>query len=218
MGTEPEAFTPEIYDAIQEGARRSAEALVPIVFEEYQPRSVIDVGCGEGLWGAAFKARGAEVFGIDSQASPVIPHADADLEKPLPDLGEFDLAVCLEVAEHLTPGRGPSFVADLCRLAPVVMFSAAIPGQGGTGHLNERWPGYWQGFFNEQGFACSAALRWRIWEDDRIENWYRQNLIMCAREPEYFPGWFDSPHVEVVSVVHPVLFEHVVATRDEALA
>ena len=204
MGT---GFTDEIYALIREGAKRSAEAVVPIVCEHLTPGRVVDVGCGEGLWGAEFQRHGCDVTGLDSDARAEIPYVEANLERPLPDLGEFDLAVCLEVAEHLSPRRAGSFVKDLCTLAPVVLFSAAIPGQGGVGHLNEQWPGYWVELFKANGFACSGALRWRIWNDDRIENWYRQNLMVCAREPGRFPEWFDGPLVEVFPVVHPVLYD-----------
>lgn len=65
-----------------------------------------------------------------------------DLTQPLSLGRKFDLCVSMEVAEHLPPSRADSFVADLVGLAPVVLFSAAVPEQGGTNHLNEQWPDY----------------------------------------------------------------------------
>ncbi len=198
---------------IRDGIQRSAAIVVPIVtaaLEEAQPeRTLIDVGCGEGWWGAEFAAAGFAAEGIDAnQQHTAITVRDHDLERPLPaDTDRYGVALCLEVAEHLTPGRAPSFIAELCALSDIVVFSAAIPGQGGTGHLNEQWPTYWVDLFTDHGFACSGALRWQIWTDDRVENWYRQNLIVATLHPDRLPALFDSPLAPVWPVVHPVLYD-----------
>jgi hypothetical protein len=197
------------FDTIRNGVRRSAALVVPLLVEELAPeQSVIDVGCGEGHWGAAFRAHDLAVHGIDQGVSdPVIDVTDHDLELPLPDLGRFSLALCLEVAEHLRPARAESFIAELCGLADVIAFSAAIPGQGGHGHLNEQWPAYWVQHFAHNGYACSGALRWSIWNDDNVENWYRQNLLIAARHPKRFPRVFSTPLAFPWPVVHPVLYD-----------
>lgn len=204
------------YDTIRDGCRSSAAVVAPIVkglLSLPAPR-VIDVGCGEGWWAQAFADLGAEVIGIDGAHVNDSPLGDRfirhDLLEPLPShlAGRFDLAVSLEVAEHLPPERAASFVRDLCSLAPVVLFSAAIPGQGGTGHVNEQWPGYWVDHFLEAGFTVSGALRWMIWDDDRVENWYRQNLLIAAKEVPLLPPLdvFASPLSTPWPVVHPVLY------------
>lgn len=210
MGTD--LYTPSFYEQVRVGARASAEVVVPLVLDSYPAQTVVDVGCGEGWWGRAFAERGCDVVGIENAAVDAeIPVQVLDLARPLPDVGRFDLAACLEVAEHLPPERAEGLVADLCRLSRTVLFSAAIPGQGGAGHLNERWPGYWVELFADHNYACSGALRWRIWNDERVENWYRQNLIVATSEPEVLPEWFDTPLAEVFPLVHPVLFD---ARRD----
>jgi hypothetical protein len=135
-----------------------------------------------------------------------------DLILPFPDLGTFDLAISFEVAEHLPANRAAGFIADLCSLAPVVAFSAAIPGQGGTGHINEQWPAYWCDLFAGCGYQVTGALRWEIWNDDNIENWYRQNLIVAVKgEPptNELAELLTSPLAPVWPVVHPILFNHV---------
>ena len=63
-----------------------------------------------------------------------------DLAQPLQIDRRFDLALSLEVAEHLPPECGSEFVQTLTDLSSVILFSAAIPFQGGTDHLNEQWP------------------------------------------------------------------------------
>jgi hypothetical protein len=91
----------------------------------------------------------------------------------------------------------------LCELAPVVLFSAAVPGQGGHGHVNEQWPAYWVERFSSLGFHCSGALRWRFWRDERVEHWYAQNLLFAAHDPSRFPELFQTPLAEPWAVVHP---------------
>lgn len=195
------------YDAIRAGCRRSAEVIVPLVYNEIEPASVIDVGCGEGWFGKALEDAGCEVLGVEGDyAEPVIRVSVADLEEPGSFTGAFDLAVCLEVAEHLSPGRAHSFVADLCVAAPVVLFSAAVPGQPGNGHVNCQWPSYWVDLFEQQGFSVSDALRWRIWDEERVEPWYRQNLLVASSRPDEPSGFFPDPLPPVRDVVHPVIW------------
>lgn len=209
MATDSGPYSGAFFDIIRAGCRASAEAVVPLVLERIPAKRVLDVGCGEGWWGHEFAQHGCEVLGIDGDYvnEPQIPFVAANIAQPLPRCGEFDLTISLEVAEHLRPRRGRSFIADLCSTAPVVLFSAAIPGQGGAGHLNEQWPAYWVDLFAEHGYACSGALRWLIWNDDRVENWYRQNLIVAAAAPARLPELFDTPLAPVWPVVHPVLYD-----------
>lgn len=211
------------YDTIRAGSRASAKAVVPRLFElAGQPRTVVDVGSGEGVWTLEFLELGAEVLAIDGSyvtaplVQPFLPH---DLERPLPGhlAGRFDFAYSLEVAEHLSPTRARSFVADLVALAPVVAFSAAIPGQGGTGHVNEQWPDYWRALFESHGFRVTGALRFEFWRDERVENWYRQNLLLAvAADHEPTPELEEllvSPLAPTYPLVHPVLFDHVRSSR-----
>lgn len=206
-------FTPEVYAIIREGAQRSAARVAPIVYEMAKPRTVIDVGCGEGWWAREFAKMGCDVTGFDESATDRLEDGVRFQKKNLAVSfvaqrdGRFDLAVSLEVAEHLEPARGPSLVEDLCRLAPVVLFSAAIPGQGGHGHLNERWPGYWADLFFEHGLVAHERLRNLFWDDGEVEPWYRQNLLLFAS-----PSWLDERGLPWVrcpqDVVHPVVWEH----------
>lgn len=198
------------YDVIREGCRASAAEVVPLVLAGYYPATVIDVGCGEGWWAHEFATYDCDVVGVDGEYVMSSPLGDrfiaADLARPLPEMGVFDLAVSLEVAEHLPANRAAGFVADLCNLAPVVLFSAAVPGQGGTGHLNEQWPGYWVDLFNGHGYEVSGALRWQMWDNDRVENWYRANCLVATCDPAALPCWFATPLAPPWPVIHPVLY------------
>jgi hypothetical protein len=93
----------------------------------------------------------------------------------------FDLAVCLEVAEHLPESAADGLVDLLSSAAPVVLFSAAIPGQEGEDHINEQWPTYWATKFADRGFESVDVLRPLLWEDQRVDWYYRQNMMLYVR-------------------------------------
>ena len=192
------------------GSARSASVIVPLLRELLPIQSVCDVGCGVGTWLRCWLDQGVtDVLGIDgdhvAQDQLLIPtdrFRAADLRRSLQPNRRFDLAMSLEVAEHLPPARAASFIADLAALAPVVLFSAAIPGQGGTGHVNERWQSYWASLFAREGFVAHDTLRPRIWHDERIEYWYRQNMLLFCRHSALNGTASSIP----LDVVHPAQF------------
>jgi SAM-dependent methyltransferase len=212
------AYTPEYYARLSEGSRTSAAAIVPLVTELVQPTSVIDVGCGTGAWLAVFKRHGvAERYGVDGAyidpAQLEIEPSEflaADLTQPLCIGRQYDLAVSLEVAEHLPESLANQFVQALTRLAPVVMFSAAVPDQGGEDHINEQWPAYWVERFEANGFAALDPFRRLLWQRSDVEWWYAQNLLLFVRQDQ-LPKYLQSlsklvkskdAH-EVLPLVHP---------------
>jgi len=185
-------------ERVRAGAQSSAAVLAPRLVDLFHPTTVIDVGAGEGWFADAFEALGATTTRVDGPWVEGVVHVDFS-RPPYPDLGAHDLAVCLEVAEHVTPRYADRLVAWLCTLAPTVAFSAAIPGQGGTGHVNEQPPAYWAERFATHGFPGSGALRLELWDDDRIEPWYRQNLLIFGRH--------DLPLDRCPHLVHPHLWK-----------
>ena len=193
-------YTTHFYADIAAGCRSSAEVVVPQVLARHPATRVVDVGCGQGWWGAEFARHGCYVVGIDGGHVPdrqIGEFVTADLSKPMRLKGRFDLAVCLEVAEHLPESRSAGLVSDLCDLAEVVLFSAAIPHQTGAGHINLQWPSYWARLFAACGYGFDGMIRRSIWDDDRVEPWYRQNLHIAAR----------GGPVDVWDVVHPVIHD-----------
>jgi SAM-dependent methyltransferase len=200
------------YQERSEGSSSSARKVVPHIVSLLKPRSVVDVGCGTGTWLAEFLQQGVTaVLGIDgahvveSQLRiPANTFMAWDLESPLELNQTFDLAISMEVAEHLSPGRASSFVRDLTGLAPVVVFSAAIPFQGGTNHINEQWVTYWNALFEGQGFQAVDCLRPQFWNDASVDFWYRQNMMLYSSDRIQ-----DLAHCErmkPLDVVHPELF------------
>jgi SAM-dependent methyltransferase len=215
-------YTESFYKHHRGGARHSAERIVPLILQLVQVRSVIDVGCGLGTWLSVFREHGVEdVWGVEGEHIKVgmleIPRERLvvhDLKQPLSLERTFDLVVSLEVGEHLPPECARPFVHSLTNLGMVVVFSAAIPFQGGSSHLNEQWLDYWAAIFQERGFVPIDCLRRHIWNNDSVDWWYAQNIILFARtdclDDNVRLRWeFEHTHVSQLSLVHPRRYERV---------
>lgn len=186
----PQPYPPEYYARFAGGSARSAAVVVPIVSSMATVASVADFGCGTGAWLAAWQQLGvADVVGCDG------PHVNAaqlrfdaarfvaaDLTRPVRLGRRFDLVQSLEVAEHLPPEAAPTFIDTLVAHGALVLFSAAVPGQGGEHHVNERPPEYWRELFRQRGFMAVDALRPRVARDPRVEPWYRYNTLLFVEE------------------------------------
>jgi hypothetical protein len=98
-----------------------------------------------------------------------------------------------------------SFVTELCELAPFILFSAAVPGQGGVGHYNEQWSSYWAALFADNGYVVSTTLRAELWDNPGVEHWYRQNLMVAGRRGAKLPAaWFGAKAQQPpLDAVHP---------------
>jgi SAM-dependent methyltransferase len=183
-------YDARFFEAELKGALESARIVVPIVVDVVMPKSVVDVGCGLGAWLRAFQENGVSaVRGFDGtwvdQSKLLIDRecfTAVDLGRPMTIGQKYDLAVCLEVAEHLPSRNNRSFVQMLTWAAPFVLFSTAIPGQGGSHHCNEQWPSYWRALFAEAGFKLLDPVRPWIIHDSRVEWWYRQNTVLFASD------------------------------------
>jgi SAM-dependent methyltransferase len=187
MSTIP--YSCDFFQSHRDGAWRSARATVPLILDLLVVQSVIDVGCGQGTWLAVFhECSVTNICGIDGDyidherleipAECFIAH---DLQQPLRVSRQFDLAMSLEVAEHLPPESADSIVTSLVQLAPVVLFSAAAPFQGGTHHVNEQWPAYWAERFAAHDYLPIDCLRRKLWNRDDVEWWYAQNMFLYAK-------------------------------------
>ncbi len=187
----------------------SAQTILRGLFGAAVPSSVVDFGCGRGDWLRAARAAGANaLLGIDpfgDAETGDIPRVTHDATQPwMPDR-PYELALCVEVAEHLPPEAMPVLVGSITRAAPCCVFSAAAPLQGGIGHLNERVPADWARAFAQAGFECLDP-RPLFWSDDAVEPWYRQNLLVFRR-PGHGPKAWDAMRTsEPLHLVHPIIF------------
>lgn len=221
---EANPYTRTFYEWHQDGSLQSAREVVPIVMDLVQPRSVIDVGCGTGTWLSVFKAAGVtDCLGVDGdyvdpELRLITPDEflSHDLKQPL-NLGRtFDLVVSLETAEHLPADCADRFVTSLTALGSVILFSAAIPFQGGDGHINEQWVGYWVERFHQRGYLVIDCLRAQVWDSDRVQPWYAQNLLFfvqqdaLSRYPKLVQAAQQFHRPGMLSLVHPKTYTRVV--------
>ena len=206
-------YSPEFFAGLVEGSSRSAAVVVPLLLSLLPVKSVIDVGCGVGPWAAEFQANGvSDIWGVDGDyvdrsqlRIPSDRFLARDLTKPIQFDRTFDLAVCLEVAEHLPESRARGLVVDLASLAPCVLFSAAIPGQGGTNHINEQYLSYWINLFQTQGYEGVDPIRPRVLGNDLVQWWYQQNIVMFIdRKSSLLSKDLPKPP----SIIHQQLYEH----------
>jgi len=206
----------EIYDQL---TKESAEAIVPVLVDLCKPKSVLDVGCGIGTWLSVFQKHGIEVFGIDgnwvrtkSLHIPPDKFEARDLSSGFSLDRKFDMAICLEVAEHLPQAASKRLIRSLVKSAPIVYFSAAIPFQGGTNHINEQWKSYWASIFETFGFTMIDLIRPLIWNHKSVKWWYKQNGILYVRK-DYLSRLnikksylFDHINDNPVDIIHPKLY------------
>ena len=201
---------PYIHDEIVHNPDAAAQVL-PVLFELYKPNSILDVGCGLGNWIQVAKQLGVkEVTGVDGSyvnRSLLKISADEfvekDLTKPFNLQKKYDLSICLEVAEHLPDSSADGLIESLTKHADVILFSAALPGQGGQNHINEQWPEYWQKLFTKYDFEMLDYLRPKIWNNQKIERWYRQNMFLVVRNGHSLST---GKNQQALSLVHPELF------------
>jgi SAM-dependent methyltransferase len=188
----------------------SAEEVVPLLLDLICPKSVVDVGCGIGTWLSIFKKYGVEeVVGIDGEyvnRDLLFSHIEKNefighnLTKPI-NLGKkFDLVLSLEVAEHLPEEVSDIFIDSLTQLGDCILFSAAIPGQGGDGHINEQWPTYWKAKFNLVEFELHDCIRSKIWSNEKVNWWYKQNIFLAINRNAKFSF---GNELSIQNIVHP---------------
>jgi hypothetical protein len=152
--------------------------------------SLLDIGAGHGAWAAEWLAAGVkQVQAVDGdyvrpdQLAVPSKHFKAhDLSTPLDLKKKFDLVQTLEVAEHLPAGKAELFVDNLVAHGDVILFSAAVPHQGGEHHVNEQPPEYWRRKFAARGYRVFDFLRPRLAGRSEVMPWYRFNSYIYANE------------------------------------
>jgi SAM-dependent methyltransferase len=210
-------YDEQFYKDQYEGSIRSATRFLSLLFDDYRPASVIDFGCGVGSWlYAAEKLGVGSLIGLDGPwvdraqlLTPAIDFHTVDFSTLSHVEQSCDLAISVEVAEHLDQACADRFVALLAGSADLVVFGAAVPGQGGTNHINEQWQSYWIEKFSVQGFRCIDYFRPTLWDDTDVEYWYRQNTFLFVRSSRLaaYPFVDGLDQAFVTDVVHPELFQ-----------
>lgn len=213
-------YNKDFYQLQQRGSKNSARNIVPIVLNLVKPKSIVDVGCGVGTWLSVFMEQGiSDVLGIDGEyvdkSMLHIPNEmflEHDLSKPLTTNRNFGLVVSLEVAEHISEDHADVFLNNLINLGKVILFSAAVPNQGGVGHYNEHWPDYWIQKFKTLNYEVLDIIRPKIWNEIENSFWYNQNILLFVEKEylqnsEYLQGIVKrNNNFQGLSLVHPELY------------
>ena len=209
-------YTPQYFEEISINSLESAKEIIPLILRLISPKSVIDIGCATGAWLSVWQKFGVnDIFGVDgtyiTKAHLMINPENflvANLENDITINRRFDLVTSLEVAEHIKPEFSTNFIRTLCNLGDVILFSAAIPNQGGILHYNEQYPGYWLDKFKKFGFLPYDCLRQKIWENNKIDVNYRQNILFFVNSEKL--NSYSSITKEnniVLPLVHPQHFQ-----------
>lgn len=202
------------------GSLRSGRKYATYIYSLLKPTSIADIGCGRGAWLKAFREAGAtSTHGIDGEWNQEVNMLDshmtyiqADLKNLNPSTEKYDLAISLEVAEHLPRNSADNFIRVLCSFSDAIMFSAAYLAQGGTNHLNEQPHTYWAKMFRANDFNVYDILRPVFWGDDEVEWWYRQNTFLYIRKGSDYNNLLTSighlplADLSFMNCIHPALY------------
>jgi len=192
----------------------AARQILPYIFKLKPIKSIIDVGCGTGTWLSVAKELGVEeILGVDGveldQKDLKIPSSNfinTNLTQAFNLNKKFDLLICLEVAEHLPENSAKTLIDTLTSHSDFILFSAAIPEQGGQNHINEQWPEYWLNLFRTQGYFPCNILRDEFWDNKEIEWWYKQNIMIYGTKSILLS--LNLPISEKIHpIIHPSLFK-----------
>ena len=210
----------DFYNNVNITSLYSAEIILPKVLELFscEIKTAVDFGCAEGVWLNKLLDLGInEIVGIDGPwvqqtalKIPVESFVIANLGEPIYLKKKYDIAISLEVAEHIPQTSAETFVHSLTTAADFVLFSAAIPYQGGTDHVNEQWPAYWNALFNKYGFIAVDYLREQFWREKKVNVYYKQNILLFVKKERKNEIKIQDKYFCIdrspTSMVHPRLF------------
>ncbi len=205
-------YDSKFYDMIAE-IIQDEEQIIPYVLEQINPKSVVDFGCGEGRWLMEVKRNNAniEILGLDGyyvNKDRLCISKDefmaVDLRKKIRLSKKYDLAISTEVAEHIEEEYVDVFVDNLSMASDYILFSAAIPGQGGEHHVNKQWQSYWVKKFKSRGYKADFSIRNHFWNNTNINTWRKQNILVFSK------NWEENITSDIVDVVHPDVMKHCV--------
>jgi len=184
----------------------SPRAVIPVITSLLKPKSIVDFGCGLGSWLRVFKDSGIDkILGLDGdwvdrtkiETSVIDNFKEVDLEKEIKLKEKFDLAISLEVAEHLHKESADIFIENLTNASDIIVFSAAVPMQGGQNHINEQPLTYWVNLFDKYNYKFYDIIRGRIWNMDNVFWWYKQNMVVFSKNK------LDIKPVYPIDILHP---------------
>ena len=217
---EAQKYNNNFFTDLETESYQSARAVLPIVNRLIRPASVVDIGCGTGMWLKTWleDIGVKDILGVEGPyVKPEMIKVPADkvifrdLKNTLEIDRKFDLAMSLEVGEHLPASSADNFIQTLTSLSDVILFSAAVPDQGGTYHINEQYPEYWAAIFKKYGYIPVDCIRPEIYNNTRVEWWYQQNILLFIKETviEKYTVLLNPAHLThpgYLTRIHPDLY------------
>ena len=218
MNTE---YNREFQEYLTVHAGKSSEKIMGIVCAWFHPESIVDFGCGVGDFLASGKksiekdGKEAVIMGLDGNyiekdllkidaKSEFMP---VDLSTPIELSRRYDLAMSLEVGEHLDEKDADTFVNNIVAASDIVLFSAALPGQYGVHHVNERYISYWVEKFFDRGYEVYDVIRPIIWWDKDIDLDYRQNTVIFIKRGNSAAQVLEGLESKIIDIAHPEFLE-----------
>ena len=206
------------YSKRNSDTENSARTILSLLFSFYKPQSMVDFGCGVGTWLKTGAQLGVlDFLGIEGEwldKKHLVINKESfvnhDLTSKINLPKKYDLAISLEVAEHIEEKYASLFIENLTKASDVILFSAAIPGQRGSGHVNEKWPEYWIQKFETLEYIPFDIIRPSVWMDSSVKTWYKQNALVFVKKTKIseLPSFSALPIREnaIWSIVHPDTF------------
>jgi SAM-dependent methyltransferase len=213
-------YSEEYYKKHENGAIRSAENILPFLYDRLKFNTIADFGCGIGCWALVAKKQfNTKVIGIDFHDSTYLllnknEYTYADLTKPISLGRSFDLVISLEVAEHIEESNSNTFLDNLCSAGRRILFSAAFPEQGGIGHVNEKPLSYWAEQFARRGYLTLDVIRPYFWDCEDVDIWYRNNSILIVEE-DIFIETINKFEIcfPTIDIIHPKMLQRIINRR-----
>ena len=177
------------------------ESLADRIIMDIRPALVLDAGCGRGYLLIALRQRGVEAWGFDNSEASIqnaLPENQPfcqvrSILEPFPH-SHYDLIVCIDVIEHLSPKEAERAVENLCSYSDDILLSCTPVDFFDSAHLNVQPPDYWAGLFSRFGFIHDIdfdasfiapwAMRFRkiqLTISDMLSN-YEQKLWLLNQE------------------------------------
>jgi len=185
-------YSLEYYQALNREEGPQAKALAEAITELYHPQSVIDLGCATGLYLEPFTCRvtgldfskaafDERVLRIAPQDCILFDLTNADF-RPM----KHDVALCLEVVEHIGCEHADTLVANICKASDTIGMTAAPPAQAGLNHVNCQPQSYWEEKFAQHGFKRDYhdeyQLVYAVWQVLHTV-WIIRNLMVFKKQP-----------------------------------
>lgn len=219
---EAKYYNKGFYNEQEAESYKSAREVVPILNKLFSPKSILDVGCGLGTWLKVWieDCKVEDVLGLEGPyIDPTLLNIGrekfrfVDLKESVSLERKFDLVMTLEVGEHIPTENADNFVDNLVSGGDIVVFSAALPFQEGTFHINEQPAEFWASKFEKRGYQTVDFLRKKIWTNQNICYWYRQNILFFIKRERLaeFPelqSAANSTDPEFLTHIHPELLHN----------